>query len=86
MRPVMPWLYAIARYKLIDAFRRRGRRIEVEIDEIADTFAAPEPEQAASEREIGKRAGHAGARPALGRLGDLGRGPLDRRDGSTSSA
>ncbi|TIW02692.1 MAG: RNA polymerase subunit sigma, partial [Mesorhizobium sp.] len=26
--PVLPWVYAIARFKLIDAFRRRGRRIE----------------------------------------------------------
>lgn len=42
--PVKPWLYAIARYKLVDAFRRRGRRAEVEIDEIAETFAEPEPE------------------------------------------
>jgi RNA polymerase sigma-70 factor (ECF subfamily) len=29
--PVTPWLYAIARYKLIDAFRRR--RVEIEIGE-----------------------------------------------------
>jgi RNA polymerase sigma-70 factor, ECF subfamily len=50
---VTPWLYAIARHKLIDAYRRRGRRIEVEIDEIAGTFAAPEPDRV-SEREIGK--------------------------------
>ena len=49
-----PWLYAIARHKLIDAWRRRGRRIEVDIDEIAETFAAaPEPDRP-SEREIGK--------------------------------
>ena len=54
MRQVTPWLYAIARHKLIDAYRRRGRRIDVEIDEIADTFAAaPEPDRL-SEREIGK--------------------------------
>src|SRR3546814_19492049 len=26
--PVTPWLFAIARHKLIDAFRRRGRRVE----------------------------------------------------------
>ena len=50
---VTPWLYAIARYKLIDAYRRRGHRIDVEIDEIADTHAAPEPDRL-SEREIGK--------------------------------
>lgn len=51
--PVMPWLYAIARYKLIDAFRRRGRRVEIEIGEIAETFAEPEPETI-SDREIGR--------------------------------
>jgi RNA polymerase sigma-70 factor, ECF subfamily len=51
--PVMPWLYAIARYKLIDAFRRRGSRIHVELDEVAELAAAPEPEQA-SGREIGR--------------------------------
>lgn len=42
--PITPWLHAIARYKLIDAFRRRGRRVEVEIDDIAESFAAEEAE------------------------------------------
>jgi RNA polymerase sigma-70 factor (ECF subfamily) len=51
--PVTPWLYAIARYKLVDAFRRRGRRVEIEIGEIPDTFAEPEPETV-SDREIGR--------------------------------
>lgn len=51
--PVLPWVYAIARFKLIDAFRRRGRRIEVEIDEIAETFAEPEAETV-SERDISR--------------------------------
>ena len=50
--PITPWLYAIAKYKLIDAFRLRGRRAEIEIGEIAETF----PESASetvSDREIG---------------------------------
>ena len=51
--PVTPWLHAIARYKLVDAFRRRGRRVEIEIGEIPETFAAPEPETV-SDREIGR--------------------------------
>ncbi|MER8479428.1 sigma-70 family RNA polymerase sigma factor [Mesorhizobium sp. M1163] len=51
--PVLPWVYAIARFKLIDAFRRRGRRIEIEIDEIAETFAEPESE-AISERDVNR--------------------------------
>jgi len=49
--PISPWLYGIARYKLVDAFRRRGRAVEVEIDEIAEILAAPEQE-GASDREI----------------------------------
>jgi RNA polymerase sigma-70 factor (ECF subfamily) len=49
--PLMPWLYAIARYKLIDGFRRRGRRVEVEMGEIAESFAEPQPETV-SDREI----------------------------------
>jgi RNA polymerase sigma-70 factor (ECF subfamily) len=51
--PVTPWLYAIARYKLIDAFRRRRRRVEIEIGEITDTIAEPERETV-SERDIGR--------------------------------
>lgn len=50
--PVMPWLYAIARHKIVDAFRRRGRHVEVAIGEVAETLAEPEPETA-SNREIG---------------------------------
>lgn len=34
--PVLPWIYAIARFKLIDAFRRRKRRMEVDLEEAAD--------------------------------------------------
>ncbi len=51
--PVTPWLYAIARYKLVDAFRRQGRRSDVDIGEMADTLAAPTPETI-SDREIGR--------------------------------
>jgi RNA polymerase sigma-70 factor (ECF subfamily) len=49
--PVEPWLYAIARFKLIDAFRKVGRRMEVVLDESFDP-PAPEAERGASEREI----------------------------------
>ncbi len=52
-QPVLPWLYAIARFKLIDAFRRRGRRIEIDIGDIAETIAEPEAESV-SERDIGR--------------------------------
>jgi RNA polymerase sigma-70 factor, ECF subfamily len=42
--PIAPWLYAIARYKLIDALRRRSRRSETAIEAVADALAAPEGE------------------------------------------
>ena len=41
-QPLGPWVRAIARHKLIDALRRRGRRIQVPIEGILDTLAAEE--------------------------------------------
>ncbi|MEN3793167.1 sigma-70 family RNA polymerase sigma factor [Fulvimarina sp. MAC3] len=37
--PVEPWLFAIARYKAIDAFRKHGKRIEVDISDHVDAMA-----------------------------------------------
>jgi RNA polymerase sigma-70 factor (ECF subfamily) len=39
--PFAPWLFAIARNKLIDALRRRGRRVFVNIDDFAETIPRP---------------------------------------------
>src|ERR1700737_4327285 len=36
--PFAPWLFAIARNKLIDALRRRGRRVFVNIDDFSETI------------------------------------------------
>lgn len=47
--PVRPWLYAITRYKIMDALRKRGRRIDLPIDDFADILAAefgPDPTEA----------------------------------------
>lgn len=38
--PVLPWVFTIARHKIIDALRRRGKRIIVPIDDYAETLAA----------------------------------------------
>ena len=43
--PVLPWIMAIARHKLIDAYRRRGGRIEVELEGILESLAQPDTEQ-----------------------------------------
>jgi RNA polymerase sigma-70 factor (ECF subfamily) len=49
--PVLPWIYAIARYRLIDTFRASGRRISMEdwptdpegrLEEIAGAEPTPE--------------------------------------------
>lgn len=50
--PILPWVYAIARYKVIDAFRRRGhQQVTLDIDGFADVLAAEETETA-STRDI----------------------------------
>src|SRR5512147_1785591 len=36
--PVAPWVAAIARNKIVDAHRRRGRRPEVSIDSVVETL------------------------------------------------
>jgi RNA polymerase sigma-70 factor, ECF subfamily len=49
--PLGPWVYAIARYKMIDAFRRRGRFVTVDIEDFADELAGDEA-PVAHERDI----------------------------------
>ena len=36
--PVRPWLYALARYKVVDAFRRRGAAVTLPIEDFADVL------------------------------------------------
>ncbi|MCW1919735.1 sigma-70 family RNA polymerase sigma factor [Rhodobacter sp. KR11] len=38
--PVRPWLYAVARYKVVDAFRRRGAAVNLPIEDFADELPA----------------------------------------------
>lgn len=62
--PVRPWLYAIARYKVIDAFRARGRGINLPIEDFTDDLAAdvgPDPTEAA---DMAKMIGMLDARSA----------------------
>jgi len=57
-QPFMPWLNAIARHKLIDALRKKGRRGEVPIDDLADvlpdTSEAPDASHAELTRLVGR--------------------------------
>lgn len=40
--PIMPWLATIARYKAIDACRRRGVRVELPVEDFAEVLPGPE--------------------------------------------
>lgn len=51
--PLMPWVQAIARNKLIDAMRRRGRSISVPIEPFEEVLAAPPAEgEGATGRDV----------------------------------
>ena len=50
--PFAPWLFAIARNKLIDALRRRGRRVFVNIDDFSETLACEPAEETVPAREV----------------------------------
>lgn len=49
--PIGPWVAAIARYKLVDVLRRRGRRAEVTIDDLVEVL----PDTADQEEELGRQ-------------------------------
>ena len=50
--PFAPWLFAIARNKLIDALRRRGRRVFVNIDDFAETIPSEAVAETAPATEV----------------------------------
>ena len=50
--PFAPWLFAIARNKLIDALRRRGRRVFVNVDDFAEILPDEPVAETASPSEI----------------------------------
>lgn len=52
-----PWAYAVARYKLLDHFRRAGVRKSVPLEDAGDLFALENPEEGAVRRDLGKLLG-----------------------------
>jgi RNA polymerase sigma-70 factor, ECF subfamily len=42
--PIGPWLRAIARHKMIDALRRRGRRIDLPLNDFSEVLASGDSE------------------------------------------
>ena len=53
-QPFTPWAYAVARYKLLDHFRRQGVRKTVPLEDAGDLFAVENPEEGAVRRDVGK--------------------------------
>jgi RNA polymerase sigma-70 factor (ECF subfamily) len=52
--PFTPWAYMLARYKLLDHFRRVGAQRSVPIEDAGVLFAADNPEEGAVRRDLGK--------------------------------
>ena len=57
-RPLTAWVYAIARYKLIDHFRRTKRRAEDTIDDADQFFAEGQTEAADAQLDVERLLGH----------------------------
>jgi RNA polymerase sigma-70 factor (ECF subfamily) len=49
--PITPWVTAIARHKLIDSLRRRGRHVELPIDDLIDVLPAETAAEGLSSRD-----------------------------------
>ena len=52
--PFTAWVFGIARYKLIDAYRKERRRAFVPLDEAPELFAHDEAEAATARRDVSK--------------------------------
>lgn len=51
-RPIGPWIATITRNKFVDALRRRGRHVDVQIDDFAETLGAEEKDDGLSAHEM----------------------------------
>jgi RNA polymerase sigma-70 factor, ECF subfamily len=68
--PVAPWVFTIARHKTIDALRRRGRRIELPVEDFAETLAAAPAEPNLASANVDSHLEHlpAGQRSVVRRI------------------
>jgi RNA polymerase sigma-70 factor (ECF subfamily) len=51
-QPFTPWAYAVARYKLLDHFRRQGVRRAVPLEDAGVLLASENPEEGAVRRDL----------------------------------
>ncbi|MEO7027135.1 MAG: sigma-70 family RNA polymerase sigma factor [Caulobacteraceae bacterium] len=50
--PLTPWVYGIARYKLLDHFRRTKTRRQVPLDDAGELFAHENPEEGGVRHDV----------------------------------
>lgn len=62
--PVRPWLYAVARHKVVDAFRRRGWQVHLPLDEVAGMLEADPGPAPLAARDANRMLGLIDARSA----------------------
>ncbi|MGD9922345.1 MAG: sigma-70 family RNA polymerase sigma factor [Pseudorhodoplanes sp.] len=53
-RPIGPWIAGIARYKIVDAARRRGRRTDLPIQDFEDMLPAAAEPETVNERDVAR--------------------------------
>ena len=51
-RPIGPWISGIARYKIIDAARRRGGRTDLPIEDFEDILPAQAEPETVNDRDV----------------------------------
>jgi len=56
-QPFTPWAYAVARYKLLDHFRRQGVRRAVPLEDAGVLLATDNPEEGAVRRDLDRLLG-----------------------------
>ena len=52
--PLRPWIYAITRHKVIDAFRARGNRVDLPVEDFAEILPAPATEDPIAARDMAR--------------------------------
>lgn len=62
--PIRPWLYTIARHKVVDAFRASGRRIHLPIEAFEEELVADPPPDGLAAREVSRLIGRLDRRSA----------------------
>lgn len=61
-KPLGPWVRAVARHKLLDALKRRGRRIEIPVDDLIDVLPAEPAETGLDRRDVDRMLEQLGGR------------------------